>query len=230
MSAELAARLRHEITEGSLRPGDRLPTEIELVQSSGASRTVVREAIAALKAENLVDTRQGSGSFVKPPDGGSRFNISSEELASLSDALHVLELRMAMEVEMAGAAAARATSAQKRALRASLAVLNRSWLDSKEPEKADFELHRLIAEASNNPYFERFMDFLGVRSVPAREIAVDTDYDHKAYALQLEKEHGELVQAIVTGSVEDARAAARTHLQNSIQRHQGKRRQVELNG
>lgn len=228
MSAELADRLRREITDGGLQPGDRLPTETALVQSSGASRTVVREAIAALKAENLVETRHGSGSFVKEPDGSVHFSISSEELASLSDALHMLELRTAVEVEMAGAAAARATSAQKHDLRTALAALSRAWRDNDMPEKADFELHRTIAVASNNPYFARFMDFIGFRSVPARAVVVGSDdADRIAYAIELEHEHDRLIDAIVAGDVEQARAAARSHLMNSITRHHGKRQQAE---
>ena len=228
MSAELADRLRREITDGGMRPGDRLPTETALVQSSGASRTVVREAIVALKAENLVETRHGSGSFVKEPDGSVHFSISSEELASLSDALHMLELRMAVEVEMAGAAAARATTGQKRDLRTALAALSRAWQENDLPEKADFELHRTIAVASNNPYFSRFMDFVGIRSVPARAVVVGTDDAHRIrYAIQLEHEHNQLVEAIVAGDVEGARAAARSHLMNSITRHHGKRKRAQ---
>jgi GntR family transcriptional regulator, transcriptional repressor for pyruvate dehydrogenase complex len=225
MSAELADQLRREIAEGRLTPGDRMPTETALVMSSGASRTVVREAIATLKAENLIETRQGSGSFVLPPDGSTHFSITGEELESLSDALHVLELRMAVEVEMAGAAAERSTLAQKRMLKQHLQTLEQAWRDGDAPEKADFELHRAIAQASNNPYFSRFMDFIGVRSVPARSVAVGRDQGNRAaYALQLEQEHAAIVRAISKSNIEEARAAARAHLQNSIRRHQDLRR------
>lgn len=224
MSAELADRLRQQISDGGLPPGHRLPAEAALVRSSGASRTVVREAIAALKAENLIETRHGAGSFIKAPDGSSQFRVTAEELASLSDALHMLELRMAVEVEMAGTAAERATVAQKKALRKSLAALNAVWRNGGPPEQFDFELHRAVAVASNNPYFARFMDFIGVRAVPARSVALGSaGEDRDAYAAQLELEHARLIDAIIYGDVQEARAAAREHLVNSIQRHQGKR-------
>ncbi|MBV9702238.1 MAG: winged helix-turn-helix transcriptional regulator, partial [Methylobacteriaceae bacterium] len=61
---ELAQRLADEIRSGRLSPGSQLPTEQELSSATGVSRTVVREAVAALRAEGLVVTRQGLGAFV----------------------------------------------------------------------------------------------------------------------------------------------------------------------
>src|SRR5258706_14681304 len=60
----LVERLSAEIVSGRLRPGAQLPTEQELIATTGVSRTVVREAIAALRAEGMVVTRQGAGAFV----------------------------------------------------------------------------------------------------------------------------------------------------------------------
>ena len=62
----LVERLSGEILSGRLAPGAQLPTEQELIAASGVSRTVVREAIAALRAEGLVVTRQGAGAFCSP--------------------------------------------------------------------------------------------------------------------------------------------------------------------
>jgi GntR family transcriptional regulator, transcriptional repressor for pyruvate dehydrogenase complex len=60
----LIERLTAQITSGELAPGAQLPTEQELIAATGVSRTVVREAVAALRAEGLVITRQGVGAFV----------------------------------------------------------------------------------------------------------------------------------------------------------------------
>src|SRR3954471_17552606 len=62
--ATVTETLRREIVEGRLKPGDRLPTDAALGASAGVSRTVVREAVASLKAEGFVETRQGAGAFV----------------------------------------------------------------------------------------------------------------------------------------------------------------------
>jgi GntR family transcriptional regulator, transcriptional repressor for pyruvate dehydrogenase complex len=69
LTSELVARLSQAIMSGSLAPNSRLPTEHEMIASFGVSRTVVREALAVLRAEGLVETRQGSGG----PSGCNRF-------------------------------------------------------------------------------------------------------------------------------------------------------------
>jgi DNA-binding FadR family transcriptional regulator len=63
-SQELTQKLTAEIRSGRLSPGAQLPTEQEMSAATGVSRTVVREAISALRAEGLVVTRQGPGAFV----------------------------------------------------------------------------------------------------------------------------------------------------------------------
>ena len=63
------ARLSADIRGGRLAPGARLPTEQALTSALGVSRTVVREAVAALRADGLVVTRRGSGAYVAESDG-----------------------------------------------------------------------------------------------------------------------------------------------------------------
>src|ERR1700731_3945497 len=94
----LVERLSGEILSGRLAPGAQLPTEQGLIAASGVSRTVVREAIAALRAEGLVVTRQGAGAFVA--EGSRRpFRIDPAGLGSLAEVLAVMELRTGIEVE-----------------------------------------------------------------------------------------------------------------------------------
>src|SRR5512138_2792437 len=103
LTAELVARLTADITSGKLPPGARLPTEQEMIAATGVSRTVVREAVAALRAEGLVLTRQGVGAFVA--DHARRpFRIDPVKLHSLREVLEVMELRTGIEVEAAGLA------------------------------------------------------------------------------------------------------------------------------
>ena len=64
LSEEVSGDLQRRISRGDLKPGDRLPTEKALGEAFGVSRAVVREAIARLKADGLIETRQGSGAFV----------------------------------------------------------------------------------------------------------------------------------------------------------------------
>jgi DNA-binding FadR family transcriptional regulator len=64
LTHEVIARIKKEIGAGRLAPGTRLPTEQELMAALGVSRTVVREAVSALRADGLIMTRQGSGAYV----------------------------------------------------------------------------------------------------------------------------------------------------------------------
>src|SRR5579871_6241030 len=98
LTAELIERLTTDITSGSLPPGSQLPTEQEMIAATGVSRTVVREAVAALRAEGLVNTRQGVGAFVST-NARRPFRIEFEKLSSLQEVVQVLELRMGLEIE-----------------------------------------------------------------------------------------------------------------------------------
>ena len=94
---------RNDIQSGALKPGMMLPTEPVLTQNFGVSRTVIREAVAALKAEGLLEPRQGAGVFVLEPAKSNR-SIFEVDNNQLSDILEILELRMAVEIEAASLA------------------------------------------------------------------------------------------------------------------------------
>ena len=92
LAHELVARLTADITSGKIPPGSQLPTEQELIAAAGVSRTVVREAVAALRAEGLVVTRQGVGAFV-PANARRPFRVELDQLSSLRDVLDDTPLR-----------------------------------------------------------------------------------------------------------------------------------------
>src|SRR5437868_6597843 len=120
--------LAHELVEGIgarirdrvLKPGDKLPTEAEIMREWGVSRTVVREALSKLQAAGLVDTRHGVGTFVLEPPAPSGFRIDPAEIETAVDVLAVLELRISLETESAGLAAMRRTQEQLAEMRIAL--------------------------------------------------------------------------------------------------------------
>ena len=116
LSRRLFEQLAEQIKSGRLAPGARLPTEHALTRAARVSRTVVREAVAALRAEGLVITRQGVGAFVSAEPTRAPFRIEPERMQSLADILDVMELRLGVEIESAGLAAERASKAQLRPL------------------------------------------------------------------------------------------------------------------
>src|SRR6201994_2036992 len=99
LSAEVVDRLAEQIMSGKLPAGAKLPSEQEMMRGMGVSRTVVREAVAALRARGLVVTRQGAGAFVDRDISRQPYAIDPEGLGSLDSVLDILELRMAVESE-----------------------------------------------------------------------------------------------------------------------------------
>src|SRR5262245_2647998 len=152
LTADLVERLTAEIVSGRLAPGSRLPTEQEMVRANGVSRTVVREAVAALRADGLVSVRQGVGAFVA---GTVRrpFRIDVDGRDSLRQAIDVMELRTGIEIEAAGLAAERAGSAKIRAIEHAYAATDRALARGEDAIEEDFAFHVQIAEATGNAQF-----------------------------------------------------------------------------
>lgn len=149
-SSRLSDLLRKRIVSGGLQAGEKLPTEAELAESFRISRPSVREAIAILRAEDLVVSRRGSGSYVS---AAPRLEIRlPRPSASVEDIARMIELRRAIETEAARLAALRRSPAQMRALREAEAALRAAEANGEDGVAEDLRLHGLIAQAAGNPY------------------------------------------------------------------------------
>ena len=216
----LIERLTADIVSGKLKAGARLPTEQQLIAAAGVSRTVVREAVAALRAEGLVITRQGVGAFVAA-NPRQPFRIDAGELRSLREVIAVMELRTGIEVEAAGLAAERASAADLRSISEAFSAIERAFRRGDAAVDEDFAFHCRIAEATGNPQFGRFLEYLGRFIIPRQTIRLASGSlaERQAYQARLQKEHDEIVQAIRAHAVSKARAAMRRHLLNSRRRY-----------
>jgi DNA-binding FadR family transcriptional regulator len=221
LSRQLFEQLAGEIRSGRLSPGERLPTEQALTRAARVSRTVVREAVAALRAEGLVITRQGVGAFVAPEPQHSPFRIEPERLQSLDNILNVMELRLGVEIESAGIAAERATKAQVRAIAAALQALSHAIESDRSAVEEDIGFHRAIAEATGNPEFPRFLQFIGRHLIPRRTVAglPERMGGQRAYLALIQEEHQRIYGAIAAGDARAAREAMRRHLTRSLERY-----------
>jgi GntR family transcriptional regulator, transcriptional repressor for pyruvate dehydrogenase complex len=219
LSGELVARLADDITSGKIAPGSRLPTEQELIAATGVSRTVVREAVAALRAEGLVVTRQGVGAFV-PENARRPLRIDFDQLSPLRAVLDVMELRTGIEIEAAGLAAARASSSQVRKIVQCFDAIAATIKRGEDAIVEDFAFHCSIADATGNPQFRRFLEHLGRFIIPRQTIRGGPGIARRAYSETFQREHRDILHAIRRGSVSQARAAMRRHLLNSRKRYQ----------
>ena len=219
LTGELVARLTDDITSGKIPPGSRLPTEQELIAATGVSRTVVREAVAALRADGLVITRQGVGAFV-PENARRPLRIDFDQLSPLRAVLDVMELRTGIEIEAAGLAADRASPAQIRKIVDCLDAVDVALRRGEDAIAQDFALHCSIADATGNPQFKRFLEHLGRFVIPRQTIRGGPGIPKRVYSETFQQEHRDIVQAIRGRAVAPARAAMRRHLLNSRKRYQ----------
>lgn len=221
LSHGLFEQLAGEIRAGRWKPGARLPTEQELAQAARVSRTVVREAVAALRNEGLVVVRQGAGAFIPAEPTRAPFRLDPDRLQSLDQAIHVMELRLGAEVESAGLAAERATPAQRKAIQAAFKAMAQAAGRGEGAVDEDLALHRAIAEATGNPEFPRFLEFIGRHLIPRRTVSGLPELmgGREAYLALIQEEHRRIVQAIVDRQATAAREAMRRHLTRSLARY-----------
>jgi DNA-binding FadR family transcriptional regulator len=93
LPSQVASLLSKEIERKQLLPGHRLPTEQQLADRFGVSRNVVREAVAQLRADGLVEARQGVGAFVLAPEQRAAIRIDREALKDVENMERLFELR-----------------------------------------------------------------------------------------------------------------------------------------
>ncbi|MBD9426289.1 MULTISPECIES: FadR/GntR family transcriptional regulator [Pseudomonadaceae] len=218
LAQELVSELSQQISDGVFKRGEKLPTESAIMEAQGVSRTVVREAISRLQAAGLVETRHGIGTFVlDTPTPG--FRIDPATVVTLREVISLLELRISLEVESSGLAAARRTPEQLAAMRAALD----SFLSAAHRSDAvasDFQFHLQIAIATGNRYFTDIMTHLGTSIIPRTRLnsARLAHDDEKRYLARLSREHEDIYEAIARQDADAARAAMRLHLTNSRER------------
>jgi DNA-binding FadR family transcriptional regulator len=223
LTDEVIARLKKEIGSGRLAPGARLPTEQELMEALGVSRTVVREAVAALRADGLITTRQGSGAYVAADVSRVPFRIDPEGLSSIEDVLEVMELRLAIEVEAAARAAQRITPRTLAAVGRVLTAIDAAVERGEGAVNEDFAFHLAIAEASGNSRFAEMLEFLGRHVIPRQSVrlAMSPPEEQRKYLARIQSEHRRIHEALRRGDPGEARKAMREHLTRSLKRYRG---------
>jgi GntR family transcriptional regulator, transcriptional repressor for pyruvate dehydrogenase complex len=209
LSDKVASMMRQTIVSRQLPPGTPLPSERELGEQFGVSRTVIREAVRALAAKGIVEVRSGSGLRVASVD-------ETTALESLSWFIRggqleyekVHEVRATIEVEMAGLAAQRITEAQLQALRACHDRFQAVVDDVEQATTADIEFHGLIARATQNDLFPVLLGSIGDALIGVRAETLA----HGSGQETIEA-HARILENIATHDPEGARAAMRDHLE-----------------
>ena len=212
--------LVEKIRNGVYQPGEKLPTEPEVMAEQGVSRTVVREAISRLQAAGLVETRHGVGTFVLPASSQLVPPLDFSTVVTIRDVLEMLELRISLETEAAGLAAVRRTEEQLERMRQAVATFEEGVARGEKSVEADYQFHLQIALATHNKYFEDFYRHLGTSTIPRTRLDTSrfSPVPGLSYLMRTNREHENILDAIARQDPQAASAAMRMHLTNSRER------------
>lgn len=206
---EIAARLDAWIREQGLLPGAQLPTEKALCERFGVSRPVIREAVARLKAEGRVRTRQGSGAFV----------AERQEVFRLADdSAEVFELRYVVETGAAALAAERRNDHDLQRIAAALEGMRAALDNHADAAVDDDAFHAAIAAATHNQALARFAQFMGQQFSQSRKPTWSEAGHAAGRAREAQDEHQRIFDAIAAGDAAAARQAAAEHLTGAARR------------
>ena len=156
---QIVEQIKVMITEGNLKPGDRLPPEREMADKFNVSRASVREALSALHLMGLVEIKSGEGTFIKQARIDSIIvPLALALLMERNTDIDVLEVRKGLEVESAGLAALRREEEDLAMMREALDEMSRDIDHAEIGEKSDWKFHYAIAQASQNILLTRLMN------------------------------------------------------------------------
>ena len=217
LSDQVAESIASEIRSGRLAVEKKLPTEAALCVQFSVSRTVVREAISRLKSLGLVDSRQGSGIFVKSV-GFAPLNFDAKYAASKQAVIQMVEVRRALEAEVAGLAASLRTQVDIRHIRQAITALQKAVQEGGDGVDEDVKFHRAIADAARNPFLIGTLEYLGQFMRGVTRVTRANEARRTDFARQVQEEHGVIFKAIEAGNAAEARKAAASHMDNAIKR------------
>ncbi|WP_054952696.1 FadR/GntR family transcriptional regulator [Flaviflexus massiliensis] len=211
LSQQVVNDLRTRIINDNISPGTPLPSERELCSIYGVSRTVIREAIKTLSARGLVESIPGSGLAVgqtKLDDVAEVMRLFMRSGSSLRyDQLH--EVRLALEVSVAGIASGKTSPELKRELYLLCDALEDSDGNLVRASQLDYDFHRAIARASENSFFDVIFEALEGALVETRVATFSMDPSRLTTVVAA---HRRIAHGIAVGDVEVARAEMTDHL------------------
>lgn len=213
---EVAEHIKGLVKNGQLKPGERLPTEREMAQKFGVSRTVIRDAVKTLVGVGILEVKHGVGIFV----GIMNSNTVARQLSSLlineNDTIeNLFGVRMVLETAAAGWAAEKKTHSDLPRIFNFIKESKRLLIESNDLESYwlhDHNFHLLVAELSANPVAVRLMENLLDLLQETRHLSIAIPGRNN---LSVE-EHIKILEAILQGQAETARLMMQGHLDSVL--------------
>lgn len=213
----IAAQIMERINSGELYPGDLLPTEHALAESFGVSRNVVREAIARLRSDGIIESKKGRGAIIKPLSERETFRVEPAALGEKKNLGELFELRGILEIESAGLAAIRRTDADLTRLEIACADMDDQQEFDERRLEADAEFHRSLGAASGNQYLQTVIDYISSRLKETTRATAEV-YKKNDLLLVTNAEHKRILDAVRACDFEGARQAMASHIRGASER------------
>lgn len=217
MYQKIGVKLRSELLTGNYKVGDRIPTERDIAESYGVSRTVIREALIMLELENLIEVRKGSGVYVINLPSGHPLSINSISNMESEDIgpFELLQARQFIESDIAAFSATQVTKSDIQQLRQALDIESDILNSSGEDDDSDRLFHFLIAKSTGNSILSDIVEQLWLRrkTSPMWQKLHSRIADH-SYRNQWLSDHHKILAALQKKDPKAARHAMWQHLEN----------------
>jgi GntR family transcriptional repressor for pyruvate dehydrogenase complex len=215
---EIVKQLTDLINNGSLKPGDRLPTERELAVELNVSRTAIREALRSLEMMGFIESKVGEGTFIKEITLNNVIEpFSSILFQDKKLIVELIEVRLLLESEIAKLAARRINEEKTADIEKSLDIMEKEIAAGGIGITGDNEFHNALARAAENKAMSKILNMCGDLLNTTREAALRSMKDTR---IGLEQ-HREIFLAVKSGDEEKASESMRHHLQEAYKNVQG---------
>jgi GntR family transcriptional repressor for pyruvate dehydrogenase complex len=207
------------IRSGKLKPGDKLPSEADLMAQTGVGRPSLRSALHALEAMNIIEIRQGVGAFVREVDVPIiPVGNDISKLFSQRSILEAISVRCMLEPEIAAAAAQAATDDDLEQLRDALQALDGATARDSYPKSEHVAFHLCVAEVTHNLLLARIEHFLISLWEEGLERVFDLGPADRGDATRITRDHQPLYNAIAARDPVRARQCMFEHVSITAER------------
>lgn len=210
-TGDICRQMVTQLIRGDWGPGQQIPPERELCLQLGVGRASLREALKALEIMGMIETRLGDGTYVcERSEFLSRPLLWAIASSSEAEAQELVEARALIEIELAGLAAQRATTADLEEIGVHLDEMNEATPDLERMRRADIAFHVAIARASHNSILMNAL--LLIRNL--LQVWIGSALQIEGVAARARKQHQQIFVAIAKKNQLAARSAMQEHLRD----------------
>jgi len=209
MSEAVADQVLKLIKDGSLKPGDKLPIELELAASLGVSRTAVREGMARLHAMGIIEILPGRGTFITKLSNESLLKIQRKNIEDIKTLVEALEFRKIMETSMLELVIGKITEDDLSRLKDCLEKHKKGLTKNVFPAEGDMLFHKILAQATHNKVFIELYDDIYL-------LIMEYVLGIKNYKSEYKKslvDHERIYQSLLKKDINSAKEAMKDHIE-----------------